>query len=187
MDNITLDKKEVFKVLENPESYATVLHTICLITFGEELYQKDSLEIYMELKDTYGVQMHEDNESKLMAIMTAVSTPFFFSDKTVFDSICKSLLNGDPGLTDLELEHSTMLEVLWGIYEVGLNIDFNEFTPSVQSFIDTIFNQEALELGTTSEDVLQAYNKVIEEMAMELSIQLKKIGIADAPVLPSMV
>jgi hypothetical protein len=133
-----LNKKEVYKLLESAETYGTVLHAICFELYGEEIYDIDSVELYARLSDDIGIYPHQDNESKLMAMITIISTPYFYDNVNVFETICKTLTTGDPGVVELGMEDPTLLEILWGVYEANLNVDAIEFSPLIEALIDRV-------------------------------------------------
>lgn len=181
---INLDKKEVYKALESSETYATVLHAIALNLIGEDMYSMDSIEIFAELQDAYKILPHEDNESKLMAMIIAVSTPYFYTDLEVFNSTCKTLTTGDPGLTDLSLEASSLLDIFWGLYEVALNAEEIELSDSIKVFMDRQIDNEAVESNDPKVDMIESYNRVVREMSIELYAQLNKVGFSQIATLP---
>ena len=52
-------------------TYATVVHLICLVCYGQEIYTLDPLEIYARLSEDFSAQMPEQLENKLQAIREA--------------------------------------------------------------------------------------------------------------------
>lgn len=179
-----LDRKEIFKALRNSETYATVLHAITLATFEEEFYSWDSLEIYARLEEEYSASLHEDNENKLMAMITAVSTPFFYRDLEVFNAVATSLTSGDPGLADVGFDTSTILDIFWAVYEVGLNVEEIDFSESIKNFINENIEDEAVETDTDQKEVTDKYTKAVKEMSVELHSQLNKVGFNEVPEMP---
>jgi hypothetical protein len=179
-----LNKKEIYKLLESSETYGTVLHAICMTLYGEEIYDIDSVELYARLGDDFGIYPHEDNESKLMAMITAISTPHFYQNVNVFESICKTLTSGDPGVVELGLEDPTLLEILWGAYEVDLNVEPIEYSLRIERLIDKVTKEEAFEEGVSVDQIMEHYNQAIRDMGNELKHQLLKAGFADIPALP---
>jgi hypothetical protein len=175
-----LDHKEVVKAFLDSSTYATVLHAICLNDLGGSIYEDDSVEIYAKLRDIYGVTLHEDNENKLMAMITAVSTPYFYHDTTAFASICEVLTTGEQGLAELDMELPTVLEILWADYEVGVNAEALEYSPAVERIVDLSMAEERME----DTDAYTHYAPVIQDMASELRQQLLAVGFTDIPEMP---
>jgi len=184
---IALDKKEVFKLLESSETFGTVLHAICLSAFGSKIYKVDSVELYAMIQDEFGTLLHEEGESKLMAIITSITTPFFFSDVKFFASVCNTMLEGDPGVSgpdDLGFEEPTMLEVIWAMYEVGLNIEGIEYSPSVENYVNQILADENTDADEDPTEIREKLKSILDQMSAELKIQLIKAGFKNIPVLP---
>lgn len=195
-EKIILDKKEVFKALTDSETYATVLLAICLISYKDETFKVDPLTLAQWLKEDYEAVLSEPNENKLNAIITALTTDYFYMDLGVFKSICQTLSDGDPGVFDPNFEDPTFVEVLWGIYEVALNSDNSKedkFAPEVNQFIQDVsdnevndnFNEETGEVIETPEANAEiAYSRIIKDNVAALRAQLIKIGIKDIPKFP---
>jgi len=185
-----LDTKNIIKALLNVNSYATTLYA-CLLTLYEDLHELDSLELYARLKDDLGVEMPEENENKLQAILSAVTTTYFYTDLGMFVSVCKSLASGDPGVADFDFEDATALEILWGTYEVELNEDDRiepEFAPSIDRYITQLLKLEAVDNEQIDdlEDVIPSYEEAITVMILELERQLKNVGFTDV-VMPKFI
>ena len=183
-----LDLQRVYEALDNPETYATVLLTICLIEYGDQMFTVDPLVLFAWLEDDFGVEVNEDNQNKLNAIITALTTDYFYNDLETFKAICKTLESGDPGIVDTDLvsDEVTIPEILWGIYEVSLCNDDEvvntyKFIPAIRAFINVLLKDEPndpeLELDTSE-------SNIIKQNCIELATQLKLIGIKDLPKFP---
>lgn len=137
---ISLDKTAVARLLNDVATLGTTLHVICLTAYGEEIYTLDILELLARLREDFGVELPEDNENKLQAMLTAVSTEAFHQDVQAFNTICNTLSSGDPGLD--ELDDVTLPEMLWAMFEVEVNRGPDEFSPSVQARLEQILASE---------------------------------------------
>ena len=80
----SLDKKAVFILLQDGDTFGFTLLTICLICYGEDTFKLDPLVLYQYLKEDFGTELNDDNENKLNALITALTTNFFFKDLDVF-------------------------------------------------------------------------------------------------------
>jgi hypothetical protein len=169
-----LKPKEVYLALTDPNTFATVLHTILLSAYGEEIYQTDPVELYMRLEDDFGAKPVEEVENRIQAILMATSTELFYEDPHAFNAICESLCNGDPGI-DL-LEPLTLPEVLWSVYEVELNHGPGEMGVSVQRLVQEAMDSEADDPESGSEDTLAYLHSYLEQQRSELHHQLVAIG-----------
>lgn len=176
---VTLDDKEVYNALTDAGTFGTVLHAVCLHSFGETIYDDDPLELYMKLQDRYGAQLCEAGENKLQAMITSVTTDAFYDDAEAFRSIVSALSQGDPGVGGLD--DITVAEIFWAIYEVELNREAGleeEFTPAIQRLITEEINEEAEDEGPADVRELRP-NYVLREIAEQKQLlysQLRKVG-----------
>lgn len=178
----TLDKKAVAAALLDAGTFATVLHIICLKTYGEDIYEVDPLELYIRLEEDFGVRLCEENENKLQAIILSTATDAFYDDDRVFRAVANTLIEGDPGFE--ELEDLTVSEIYWAVYEVELNHDEAELSMEIQRLIAKEVDEEADDTPGISE---LRPNYVLREMAefrRRLYNQLVKIGIKGVALPP---
>ena len=182
-----LNKKAVYRALADEDTFATVLHGICLTTYGEDVYKMDSVDLYAQLESDYGVWPAEDNENKIQAILSAVSQPYFYQDVTMFQTVCRTLFGGDPGLTDLGVDDTTLLEILWGRYEVEVNAEDIPMSDAVMEYIEQSIDEEENDMDMSEEDVLTQYERILAERALQMHAQMKDVGWDIVPELPDLV
>lgn len=179
MNKHSLDEKAVYNILTDDAAYGTVLLAICYVAYPDDLFDVDSLELYLRLEEDFGAAPTDDNKNKLQALMTAVSTNFFYENLDAFKSICNSLIEGDPGIGELGMEDPTVLEILWAVYEVGLVMDDDEddaFSPSIERYIERAIYSEAEDNDDLEVDeVVPAHEAAIVHMVTELQGQLRSI------------
>lgn len=177
----TLDPKGVAAAILDDATFATTLHVICLVQYGEDIYTVDPLELYARLNEDFGAVLSEENENKLQAILLATSTEGFYDDVRAFQAVCNTLLNGDPGVESLE--ELTVTEIFWAMWEVELNHGEEEVSPEIANLIAREIDEE----GDDSSDVMGLRpNYVLRELAehrKSLRKQLISIGVKD-PELP---
>lgn len=185
-----LNKQGVFEILQDPDTYATVLLCICLINYGDETFKVEPIVLFQWLKEDFGTELHEDNENKLQALLVALTTDFFFTDLDVFQNICKTLSSGDPEITDTNFmsDPVTIPEVMWGIYEVSLNsedtiIDNMPFSKQIDAFIDNTLDNDVDEQD--DDTISPQTNNIVADNVSQLKEQLSKIGISDIPKFPT--
>lgn len=176
-----LQLEAVYKALEDPDTFATVLLTICLIQYGEDTFKVDPLVLFAWLEEDFGLELNEDNQNKLNAIITALTTDYFYNDLQTFKAICKTLTSGDPGIveTDLDADEVTVPEILWGIYEVSLCNDDEvvntyKFNSVIKSFINVVLKNEPMD--QTLELNPEEFN-IIKHNCNEIKLQLMNLGI----------
>lgn len=178
-----LDPKVVFRLLEDTSTFATILHIILLQRYGKDIYSEDPLELFLRLKDDYGVTIPEDNESKINAILLVTSTDIFYEEPEAFRAICNTLTEGDPGI-DM-LDDLTVAELFWGTYEVELNHGPGEFQPAVSARIEFELTQESADFdsGDTPASIVTGY---AQAQWQDLADQLALLGIPASQLPPVM-
>ena len=179
MDDIihNLNKKEVYLALTDPETLGTVLHAIILKTYGEEVNEIDPVELFLRLEEDFGAQPCIEAENRIQAILLATTTDSFYQVPDAFTSICDTLVNGDPGME--QLEPLTLAEVIWGVYEVELNHPGAEMSKQVHALVQEVTNEEAEEAG----DYAYIF-QFLQEQRDKLKHQLEKVGFKDIHLPP---
>lgn len=130
----TLDEKAVIRALGDNGTLATVLHVIALRSYGTDIYEWDPVALFLHLEEDFGVKITEENESKINAILLAVSTNVFYEQPGAFRAIANTLMDGDPGLEGFD--DLTLPEIFWAMYEIAVNRDHEDFQPAVAEFVD---------------------------------------------------
>ena len=137
---MTPPEKYQATLLEDPETCGSVLLSIALMKYKEQVFEVDPMALILDLEDDYRVRMPEDNENKLKAILLAVSTNIFQQDPEAFRSICITLWNGDP---QLEFnEPMTLAEAVWGLFEVKTCYGELSLSPGIQQVISELSENE---------------------------------------------
>jgi len=163
-------------------SFATTLHAIALLVVEEEeLYSVDTpfLEIFAQIQEAFNVEIEDTNRQKLQAILTSLTTDGFYNDPDVFVAVCNTLIHGDP-MFNME-EDLEVIEILWGIYEVSLNLDNPdemEFSEQIEEIIDNEINNEKEDMeALTLEDVAQEsyFKRFLVDQKLKLFSELKTI------------
>jgi len=176
------DKKEAGNLLTENSTFGTVAHIIAYKAFGDEMYAMDPLELYANLEDEYRVNVAEDVQQKLQAILLATSTDAFFHDPEAFRAICNTLVEGDPGF--LTFDDLTIPEILWSSYEVSLNHPGTDFSPQVQKVIDRELREEGPDIDSLEEaEDIPYFDRAVTNLREEMVEQLERIGM-DAGKLP---
>jgi hypothetical protein len=134
------DRLTLTNVLTSPATSATALHVAVLDHLGLEIYEWDPATLWMEINSALHLELPEQNQDKLQAIIAAVSTDQFYAQTEGFYHIAHALLDGDGGFQ--VFDPLTLGEALWAIYEVALNRDAEKFSPSILSFIQHLVKQE---------------------------------------------
>ena len=179
-----LNKEEATKALSDDSTFATVAHAICILTFGETLYEMDPLDIFMSLQEEYGIELSDAVSERIQAIMLATSTDAFYDDPEAFRAIANTLLEGDAGF--LMMDDLSIPEILWAVYEVGINHGDRDFAPAVERLINKEIENEGIEQVDELEEAEQIpyFDQAIEELRDTLMSQLNAIGL-NGGTLPS--
>lgn len=188
-ESLKLDKRIAGDLFADPETSATVLHTLILTAYGDELYgdptagiePMDPVELFNNIDEDFNTYLHENNENKINAIMTAVSTDIFYEDPQAFIAICMALYDGDMGdLVSGMVEQITVPEILWGIYEVELNRDDQQpFAPMIVKLIDQTIAEEAEEVLPGTENAIPYFEHIISFKRNDMFEEMRAIGIPE--------
>lgn len=111
-------RDQVAAVWTSPGSFATSLVLLFIDYFGVEAFDWEPETIRMEIRDTSGVDISDENMDKLLAMLSAITTNLFYVSMETFHHVCNALSGSvaDFGTWDpLDLE-----EAAWGLTEVGL-------------------------------------------------------------------
>ena len=166
-----LDPKAVANVLMDSGTFGTVLHALALICYGEEIYHLDPIELYHRLEEDWRTKLTEEGESKLQAMLMAVSTNLFYEDPEAFRGICEALATGDP---DAELMGQLELPVaFWGVWEVEANREAGTLSPAIHALVDGIMGDSRDE----GDEPFAHVSTYLEEQLGHLKHQLESLGL----------
>lgn len=185
-----LNADVVYRLLQDPDAFATTLLTICLVQYQDDTFKVDPLVLFSWLEEDFGSAICESGQNKLNAIITALTTDYFYNDLTVFKAICESLTSGDPGIisTDIDADDASIPEILWGIYEVSLCNDDEvvntyNFNPAIRAYINNILlNEPFVRDGTLDPND----SNIIRDNCALLKAQLMNLGIKQLPNFPTL-
>lgn len=130
------DSIGIRKLLQSPETAATVVHAILLAKYGEEIYDWELLTIIYEVQDDFGIEMPAAVTNKWAAMQTVMTTNAFFQRMDAFLAICNTFAVGEPYFT--VFDPATVEEALWGISEVSLNREMLPFSSAIRGYIRQI-------------------------------------------------
>lgn len=182
-----LNRKAIFTMLQDGDTYAFTLLTICLICYPNEVFKVDPLVLFQYLKEDFGAELSDDNQNKLNAILIAITSNYFFTDLQIFKSICQTLTEGDPGLFDPGFEDPTLPEIIWGMYEVNLAYgedDKEAYSPEIETFVDLTMSKDSYDAENQDLTDEETYQEFLYSNVADLKQQLLDIGLKDLPKFP---
>lgn len=111
-------------MLASPDTFATVLITICGDRFGLQddegtsFLEWDPETLRMEIDEEFSTKITDANFNKLMAAIRLITEDVFYQSLPDFIMLCNALFNGTvtPGIWD----PADTVEVAWGITEAML-------------------------------------------------------------------
>jgi hypothetical protein len=99
-------------------TFATVLLSCLLKTYGLDVLKWDGLTIQLQVKDDFGVEMPRLVYDKLMALISAITTTHIYEDVPLFDETVSALCGRGFGE---EEDIPAVEDVAWTIAELQLN------------------------------------------------------------------
>jgi len=174
------DLREASELIRDESTYGLVLITILLEAYGEQLFEVDSIELYLEIEEDFRAIMSEAGENRVQACLISMMSDDFYTDPLILRAVAMALYEGSLGdLVNGVLEPVEVPEVLWAVYEVGLLRDDDaEFSQSTKKWLEELMESTAEELDLESEDeVLPYYVRALEPEKAELKRQLDLLGV----------
>lgn len=181
-----LNRDKVTEVLQDPESFATTLHTIILKEYGSDIIYGnpdqdidpiDPLVLFSYLEEDFGINISEQLENKINAIMLATATTSFYETPLAFSSICLAIASGDLGdIVNGYFDDPTVPEMIQGIIEVQLNhAEDTEFSNAAEQYIKDILDDESLD-DLEDPELDRIENRIKEDLFEEL----RSIGVPES-------
>ena len=157
-------------ILENDKTFATELLAIAMDKYGADIMEWEPETLRMAMQEDFSVELPEINCDKLQALITAYTTNLFFKSAETFHHICGALSNYDM---NVELWEPLAPEVLlWGMYEVLLNVaDTNmsdvltEFSDEVRAYIGVSLNEDGMADGPDLLAIGTGGNNAVDQWA----------------------
>lgn len=156
--------KAVISLLQDPDTFATVLLTLVLDTWGEEcLHDPEDPErgpwhpttFRTMIEEHFGVRLPKANLDKLLTAITLITTDLFFKNVDRF-IIMANILAGDE-FDPTQFEIADSVECAWAITEALLldppdDADPEPFSDDVRHYIGFVLREEGY---ITPPDVLK--------------------------------
>lgn len=145
-DTPQFDKKAAEELLKNDSTFAFVLIAILLDQYGEDVFGWETELIYANVNDDFGVELPEENETKINAAIATLTMDLPLISIPVFVATTFSFNEGDIGDED---EEPNVCQILWALYEMALlrgeSIDEiqAQLSNSVVRYLNDIIDGEA--------------------------------------------
>lgn len=173
---------------------ATPLLVIVLSTYGDRALaddpetgeeRLDPIELWNMVERDYRTTIPLEAENRLNAIMLALTSDLFFEDPIVFTAVCGALSQGElpdmvNGFMDDLVEHLTLAECLWGLYEVALVRDDDlPLGPRIEALIERIARDEVEEDVGDPLQIIPHYERFVIKQRHEMIQQLRLLGLPE--------
>lgn len=177
-------------LLENEDTSAFVLMTILINEFEDkDIFESETEVLFDDIERTFHIKLPEDNENKINAAITAMSTDLFYTNFDVFKAITFSLNEGDIGDVEDDDDVPTVPEIMWAIVEVallnGTTFSETEFPKNMEDLINDIIDNEAEdkdevddEVDTIEEAMTEPYyQRYVTIKLLEVARDLLRLGV----------
>lgn len=185
------DKKLTKQLLVDKGTYAFVLLTIILSYLPEgedDLGEIDTEVLFTDLEEEFECNIPEENENKINAAVTALTTDLFWKSPSVNKAISMAFQDGDIGnIINEDDEEIEGCYLIWALLEVGMFHDMslsdsvNACSNDVIDFINSVLDEEAEEKESDVDEVDEVmrdpyYHRYISYNLLQLSSQLLQLG-----------
>ena len=177
-------------LLENEDTSAFVLMTILINEFEDkDIFESETEVLFDDIERTFHIKLPEDNENKINAAITAMSTDLFYTNFDVFKAITFSLNEGDIGDVEDDDDVPTVPEIMWAIVEVallnGTTFSETEFPKYMEDLINDVIDNEAEdkdevddEVDTIEEAMTEPYyQRYVTIKLLEVARDLLRLGV----------
>jgi len=129
------------------ESYGTVLVAVLCKHFDSmEWFDWEPQVLSDAVKDEFGVEMPPVVRDRIWALVSALTTDFFWTDAVFMNHVANALSGGPTNMLDLEPAEAE--EIAWAIIEVGMSdLEDNEeppVSPEIQAYVGATLKRDRL-------------------------------------------
>jgi len=136
------------QMLEDRETFATVLLAILIDRYGTEMFEWEPETLKLEINDDFNATLPRVNSDKIWALIVAMTTNQFYLSIEIYRATCDALMGRDPDFA--MFSPSDPEELAWGVTEVILNdppdpkLGNNEFSHEVSRYTGLILSQNGI-------------------------------------------
>jgi hypothetical protein len=114
---------------------------VALKRFGAVIHEWEPEMFDLEFRDEFSIDVPAVNQSKLLALTTAIATNTFYQEPHVFGVVCELLSGGEENFADITPD-LLPAEMAWGVTEVLLNDSAPEAVSSdVAAYVGVILGE----------------------------------------------
>lgn len=188
----SLDLGKCRVALGDPDTPGFVLLTIVLWAFKDRVFgdadggvePMDPAEMWAEINEVFGTWVPEEGENKLNALITALSSPAFYTDVETFMAVSNALFDGDLGdLVDGVFEEPSVVEMMWATLEVELARDDTEenppFSSRVAEFVTRKLHEEQEDHTLHADAVNEVFTDMLDQLR-DLGVPLSALRLLSA-------
>lgn len=140
----SLKRDELRRLLQDPDTPATILLVICIDHFGTEMMDWEPDTLRLELISELEAELPTVNRDKIWALVTYLTTNQFFMTLEVFIPICNALSDSEATFTDFD--PADVDEMAWAITELNLVDPIQdphaEFSDEIRSYVGAQAREE---------------------------------------------
>lgn len=188
---LPIDWRETRTLLQNPETEALTLATIMLSSYPDtDFGDEEAVTIIKSLEEDYKVDIPEENENKLNAIILVLTSDAPLVTREAFDAVALAFADGNIG--DLIYGGDEELNgcyIIWALEMIALltGDSFSEvidYIPdSLMEYLNSILDAEGVDVELSddiTDDVPYYHNYVSDHMRTAIR-ELTQIGIRNIP------
>lgn len=140
------NKDTIRKILEDKNTFATVLLTVLVDQYSTEFIEWDPTALALQLKDDFGVELSGMNNDRIQAACSLLTSDMFFEDPGTFISLCNAFsfdqVGGDEFIpADLD-------NCAWGCIEaklmLGKDYSSKKFSSDIALYVGALLDQEGI-------------------------------------------
>lgn len=195
------DKRKAAALLKDESTFAFVLLSIILnkYTGEDDEFPQDYIDepalLFKEIEEDFKIKLPEDNEDKINAALTVLTTDLFYTNANVFNHIAQTFSLGDPGTLEDDNELDAC-KCMWAVNEAGLisGVRLEDAAEKMSKSVITTINDvvdteaedkeaqledfDAAELDTMEEALAENYyQKYLTANLLALAGQLLRLGV----------
>lgn len=149
------NKRVAGKLLSSPDTFAFTLMTLLLDLYDDAVFTTDPAVLFKNMEEDLDGKLIEDNENKINAAITVMTTDLALRDPGVFTAVAKAFSGEDiDDVIDDGKADVAAHACLWAAIEMGLlNGDtLDDVTDSMSNAVIAVMNDSLDNYGVDTEE-----------------------------------